>query len=140
MKAPWHLWAVGLVSLLWNGFGAFDFTMTATRNPSYMGAFTPEQLDYFYSFPIVAVLFWALGVWAAVLGSLLLLLRNRHAFLAFVAALIGLVGTTWYAHGVAVVPEGAGGSGALIMTAVIAVVTLLLAWYARRMTASGVLV
>ena len=24
-STPWHLWVVGVVSLLWNGFGAYDF-------------------------------------------------------------------------------------------------------------------
>lgn len=30
-KAPWHLWFVGVLSVLWNGFGCFDFTATAAR-------------------------------------------------------------------------------------------------------------
>jgi hypothetical protein len=25
---PWHLWLVGVLALLWNSFGAFDYVMT----------------------------------------------------------------------------------------------------------------
>ena len=48
VKTPWHLWAVGIISLLWNAFGAFDYVMTKLKNPAYMAAFTPEQQAYFY--------------------------------------------------------------------------------------------
>ncbi len=51
-KTPWHLRVVGTVSLLWNSFGALDFTMTETRNAAYLKAFTAEQLAYFSGFPL----------------------------------------------------------------------------------------
>ena len=50
-RAPWHLWFVGVLSLLWNGVGAVDYLMTETRNASYLSSFTPEQLTYFQGFP-----------------------------------------------------------------------------------------
>ncbi|WP_292093733.1 hypothetical protein [Brevundimonas sp.] len=31
MKTPWHLWLVGVLSLLWSSYGAFDFIQTTTR-------------------------------------------------------------------------------------------------------------
>ena len=55
-----HLWIVGTVTLLWNVVGAFDYVLTETRNESYMGAFTPEQLEFFYGFPTWVVAFWAI--------------------------------------------------------------------------------
>lgn len=140
MKTPWHLWVVGLVSLLWNAAGAFDYVMTETKNESYMANFTPEQLDYFYSFPAWAVGFWALGVWFSVIGSILLLLRSRHAFAAFVVSIVGMIGTSVYTYGVAETSMAEiSGTGAMIFTAVIVVVGLALAWYARWMTAAQVL-
>ena len=32
LKAPIHLWIVGILSLLWNSFGGYNYTMTRTRN------------------------------------------------------------------------------------------------------------
>ena len=93
---PTHLWATGIISLLWNAVGAADYVLTQTENPDYLNAFTPEQKAFFLSFPAWMEFFWALGVWGAVAGSLLLLLRSRHAATAFAASLIGLaVSTIW---------------------------------------------
>ena len=41
---PWHLWAVGVVALLWNAMGALDYVMTQTRNEDYMSGYTPSAL------------------------------------------------------------------------------------------------
>ena len=30
-RTPAHLWIVGILSLLWNGFGAYDYLMTRMR-------------------------------------------------------------------------------------------------------------
>lgn len=137
--APWHLWAVGIVSLLWNAFGAYDYLMTQTRNEAYMGQFTETQLDYFYSFPTWMEAFWALGVWGAVAGSLLLLLRKRWALHAFIVSAIGLAGSTFYSYGVGNLPEELSGAGYTAFTAVIIAVTLFLIWYSWSMTKKGVL-
>lgn len=102
-RAPWHLWVVGGVSLLWNAFGANDYFQTQTGNLGYfetmmtgMGVTAVEALAYFKAFPAWVHGFWALGVWGALLGSLLLLLRRRHAVWAFVASIAGLAATTFY--------------------------------------------
>jgi hypothetical protein len=34
VTTPWHLWIVGVFSLLWNGMGAFDYGMTESRSAS----------------------------------------------------------------------------------------------------------
>lgn len=138
MKTRWHLWLVGIVSLLWNAVGAFDYTMTQSRSEWYLAQFTPEQLAYFFSYPAWVVAFWALGVWAAVLGSVLLLLRSRFAAPAFAVSLVGIVVTSVYTFGLAETSMAeVTGSGAIWFSAVIFVVTLALWLYARAMRARG---
>ena len=140
MKPPWHLWAIGIVSLLWNAGGAFDYYMTMTRNDAYMGEFTPQQLDYFYSFPTWVVAFWALGVWLAVAGSILLLARSGMALWAFLLSLVGMVGTTIYTFALADTSMAeVVGPAAMAFSAVIFVVGVFLIWYARRQKINGVL-
>ena len=75
VKAPVHLWIVGIVSLLWNAMGVFDYLATQLELESYMSQFTEEQLAYFYGFPAWSVAAWAFGVWGAVAGSVGLLDR-----------------------------------------------------------------
>lgn len=88
---PRHLWIVGGLSLLWNCIGAADYTMTQTRNSAWLQGITAEQLAYLHDFPTWAVSAWALGVWGALAGSILLLLRSRLAVTAFALSLAGLV-------------------------------------------------
>ena len=100
-KAPWHLWVVGIVTLLWNGFGANDYTQTQLRNMDYLNSMGYPQagIDYLDQFPAWAEAGWALGVWGAVTGSVLLLLRSRFAVWSFVISLIGIALTTVYEAG-----------------------------------------
>lgn len=140
MKTPWHLWVIGVVALLWTSGGAFDYVMTVTKNPSYMWQFTPEQLDFFYGFPTWVMFCWALAVWAAILGAVLLLLRSGHAVLAFAMSLFGLVGNMVYLFALSETSYlEIVGPGALWFSLAIAVVAILLYLYARQMRQAGVL-
>ncbi len=140
VKTPKHLWIVGVASLLWNSIGALDYTMTKLKNPAYMGSFTPEQQAYFYSFPLWANIGWALGVWGSVLGSVLLLMRSRHAVTAFAVSLVGLAIGTVYQFGLHFGDlERMFGMFPMIFTALIWIVAIALFLYARRQTAAGVL-
>tara|TARA_R110000772_G_scaffold26726_7_gene68684 strand:+ start:5094 stop:5555 length:462 start_codon:yes stop_codon:yes gene_type:complete len=136
--APWHLWVVSIIATLWNSGGALDYTMTQTRNESYMSNFTQEQLDYFYAFPAWADAVWALGVWGAFIGSLLLLLRSRYATAAFLLSFLGLIGSSIY-QVTADMPASLNTPAILIFTAVIWLSVIFLIWYARKMNAKGIL-
>src|ERR1017187_86274 len=90
-KTPWDLWAVGVVSVLWNSVGAIDFVMTQTKNQAYMKGFTPAQLEFYYGFPLWVVTTWGVAVWGGVLGSLFLLFRRRIAVPIFVSSLVCII-------------------------------------------------
>jgi hypothetical protein len=78
---------------------------------------------------------WAIGVWGSVAGSILLLLRSRWAFHAFVLSLLGAIGSVLYTA----VSLGPSEGMALAMPLVIVAACLFFAWYARLMTKRGVL-
>ena len=137
-RTPVHLWIVGVLAVLWNAVGAFDYLMTQTRNESYMAQFTPEQLAYFYEFPTWVVAFWALAVWGGVAGAVLLLLRKRMAVPVLLVSLACMVVTSIHnfllSDGLAVM-----GNGAVAFSGVIFVIALGLWLYARAMAKGGVL-
>jgi len=137
---PWHLWVVGVVSLLWNAVGAMDYLMTQTRNEEYMGAFTPEQLEFFYGIPAWAIATWAIAVWVGVLGSILLLLRRRHALGAFVVSLIAMFITSFQNYVLSNGLEVMGDPFSMIFTGIIIVVSIALVFYSRLMYQRGVLI
>ena len=90
-KTPWHIWVVGFVTLLWHAGGAMDYVMSKTRNAAYLAQMSPEQIAFLDSFPAWLTPFWAIAVWGAVLGSLLILFRSRHAFTTFVVAFVAMI-------------------------------------------------
>ena len=140
MTSAWHLWVVGFVSLLWNGFGALDYLMTQLRTDWYVRQFSPDQLDYFYAMPRWVDAAWAFGVWFAVLGSIFLLLRSRFAVVSFVISLAGMIVASAYPVTISDQPPGELiGPAALLFSAAIVVVGALLIWYARSMRIRGVL-
>lgn len=137
-KTPLHLWIVGILALLWNFVGAFDYLATQLKLESYMSQFTQAQLDYFYAFPKWAVSGWAIGVWGSVLGTIFLLMRRRWAVWAFGASLVGLVVTTIYNFVLTNGAEVMGGGGTMF-SIVIWVVAIFLFVYSRNQAKAGVL-
>lgn len=136
-STPWHLWAVGALALLWNGYGGYDYVMTQTNNAAYLAQFTPEQRAYFDSFPMWMEAVWAIGVWGGVLGAVLLLLRSKWAFHAFLASLVAFAVSVVYGQtsgGAAVM-----GTTGMIFSAVIFLLGLGFVMYSRMMTRKGVL-
>ncbi len=120
--------------------GALDYVMTETKNETYMSGFTQEQLAFFYGLPAWVVAAWAIGVWGAVVGALLLLARRRLAVGVFLASLMGVIVTTFHNY---VLSNGMDVSGDLFslgFAAVIFLVALGLFLYARAMRRRGILV
>jgi hypothetical protein len=135
---PRHLWVVGILSLLWNAFGAFDYLATQLRLDFYLSQFTPEQLEYFTSFPSWAVAAWAFGVWGALAGSVGLLVARAWAIWAFWISLAGLAVSSIYNL---VMTDGLEimGAVAIPITAAIWVIAIALLWYSIQQKNKGVL-
>lgn len=132
-KAPLHLMIVGVMALLWNAVGAFDYVMTETRHASYMSSFNADQLAYFNNFPKWAIATWAVAVWGGVAGSLLLLFRRRLAVVVFAVSLPSAALTFIYNFGLSDGLRIMGGRAALIMPAVVLLIGALLYLYSRWM-------
>ncbi len=143
MKAatPWHLWAVGVISLLWNAFGGYDFVMSVTQGETYWRAsgMTDAMIAYYNAMPTWMYVPWVLGVWGAVAGSILLLMRNRLAVPAFGLSLLGAVGSLVYGFANPMPPLPEAMAMMSYMPWVIVVVAAFLAWYAWTMGKKGVL-
>ena len=140
-KTPWHIWLVGVVSLLWNAFGAYDFIMSTTQGEAYWRAsgMTQPMIDYYNAMPTWMYGPWIVGVWGAVIGSILLLMRNKLAVPAFALSMIGAAISLIYGK-VNPMPELPPAMAAMAyMPWVILVIAILLAWYAWTMGKRGVL-
>jgi hypothetical protein len=139
-KAPWHIWVVGIIALLFNAIGAFDFTMTMIQGSAYLetAGMTPAQIEHYEQFPGWMTVVWAIGVWGAIIASVLLLLRNRLAYPLFGVALAAFVINNLYTY---VLTDGGkvmGGQMA-ITSAIIAALLAFFTWYSQAMIKRGVL-
>ncbi len=144
LRTPVHLWIVGALALLWNGFGAFNYLITRMRDTEYLASMQPTvdpnaSLAWIDAFPIWAQFGWGLGVWGGVLGAVLLLVRSRWAVPVFAASLVGALLGLGYQIVAAPPLAGVEGPMADIMPFVIILVALALFLYARAMKARGVL-
>ena len=142
-KAPWHLSAVGLVSLAWNAFGGVDYTMTRTRNMAYLDAAMPGSaqgvMAYVDSFPLWVQIGWGLGVWGAIAGSILLLIRSRWAVTAFAVSLVGAVFSIGWQMANPPTTFAPPGGFAEIVPVLIIIIAAALFIYARKQRMNGVI-
>jgi len=140
-RAPTHLWGVGILSLLWNCIGAVDYVMSETGNLAWfeMMGLGAAELAWVQSFPAWAVAAWAVGVWGSVIGSILLLLRSRHAATAFLLSIVGAVISFAFQFTAADQPVSMQGGAGLVMPIAIMILIVAQWYYARRQAAAGVL-
>ncbi len=139
-KAPWHLWVVGIIAILFNGIGVFDYLMSKTQGAAYLqgAGMSQAQIEHYMNLPFWMSAVWAIGVWGAFLASILLLLRNKLATPVFMVSLAAFVLSLVYHYGIA----GAGdlmGTAGIVSNAVISVLLVLFILYARAMGKRGVL-
>ena len=140
VKAPWHLWVVGVFALLFNSIGVFDYLMAMTRGADYMAStgMTADQIAHYQNMPAWMTADWAIGVWGAFLASMLLLLRRRLAFAVFLLSLAAFLVSLLYTY---VLTDGGAvmGQAMAIVSAVIAILLLFFSWYSHAMGKRGVL-
>jgi len=137
-RVPGHFWPVAVLSLLWNAFGGYDYTMTNLRNPGYLKMMPADAIAYMDTMPAWITAAWAFGVWGSLAGSVLLLLRSRHAVTAFMVSLAGAVVSfgSQYARNP---PPSMTSPGGVAMAAAIFAAIIFFWWYAKRAAAQGIL-
>ncbi len=139
-RVPTSFWIISGLSLVWNAFGGIDYTMTRMRNMDYLSQAGDPQamLVWIDSFPIWVQILWPVGVWGSLLGSVLLLLRSRHAATAFLVSLAGAAGSFAYQFS-APAPAALDTAANKVIPLVIVAIVIFLWWFARRASAQGIL-
>lgn len=138
-RVPWYFWLIAVLSLLWNSYGAYDYWMTQAVGDAYLRtAMSEPQITYFKAMPGWMTGVWAVGVWGAVAGSLLMLFRSRWAVMVFAVSLAALLVSLLYTY---VLTNGAEvmGPTSMPISAVITVAAVFFVWFSRRMVKRGVL-
>jgi len=92
-KAPWHLWLVAIVALLWNGAGAYTIMMAQAGR---LYDLEPGEAAYYAAQPVWFVVLTDVALVAALAAALALLLRKRMAVWLFALSLTAIVITNSY--------------------------------------------
>jgi hypothetical protein len=140
VKTPWHIWLIGVIAVLFNSIGVFDFVMSMAQGAEYQAraGMTPDQIAHYQEMPGWMTIVWAVGVFGAFLASILLLLRRKLALPAFLLSLVAFLISLLYTY---VLTDGGAvmGQQMAITSAVIAGLLAFFSWYSRFMEVRGVL-
>ena len=134
-KAPAHLWVLGMLLVLWNGWGV---ALAIAAQSNSLPIDDPDIAAYFAAQPSWLALFADIGPVAGVAGSVALLLQSRWAPMLFVVQLgaIALANAYEVAAGTSLLlTNGDSRVGSLVLAVMICGEIV----YARAMARRGVL-
>ncbi len=130
-KVPLSFWVVSGLGLLWNAFGAYLYMLSKLNPEAALAGATPAMREYVAAMPAWAHIGWSLGIWGSALGSVLMLLRSRHAVPAFLVSLLGALASFGAQARAGVLETG--------ISVTVLVVIVFLLWFSRNEAAKGTL-
>lgn len=134
-RTPWHLWLVGILSLLWNASGAY--TIISAQQGMLVGVSEDEAAYYAAQAPwFVAVT--DIALLTGIVGALALLFRSRFAVPLFALSLIAIVVTNGYDLMMGT-SRMFTNTTTIFVTCLIWALAALQLWYAAAMRRRGVL-
>ena len=139
-KTPWYFWLVVILGLVWFSMGAYDYVMTVTKNETYLSIMTDAQRQWIEGRPMWFSFAWAISIWSAIVGSLLLVFRRRIAGTWFLVSLVGYLIACIYSYILS--DPGAievSGTLGLVMGIMIGVSLLLFVMFSANMSHRGIL-
>ncbi len=84
-------WVVGVLALIWNAMGVFQYLSMQYLKDDMAAAMTPEQNALMDGLPVWYTAVFAIAVFAGLLGSILLLLQKKAATPLFLISLLAVL-------------------------------------------------
>lgn len=139
VKAPWWFWAILTVLVLWAIIGAYFYWIDRTLpDADYAKLYGPDLLEMHHRVPLWATASYAVGVWGGVLGCLALLFKQKWAVpiykLSFMGALLAWGWNIMDETGRANLADGG-----WVMLVIVLALCLFQIWFAKKMTAKGII-
>ncbi len=135
-KPPIWFWIVSVIALIWNGLGVHGYLSQAYNTSAYTDAYTAEQLDVMNNLPSWYIGLFATAVFSGALGSLLLLLKKKFAYillvLSFLTATTQMVYFLFFAD-----LKGVDFSANQIMAYIVIAFAAFLVWFSNSSKSKG---
>jgi hypothetical protein len=134
-KAPWHLWVVAVLSILWNASGAYTILMARAGR---LAGLSADEAAYYAAQPLWFSIVVDIALFAPIAGAVALLLRHKAAVWLFGLSLAAVLVSDIYdlAAGTS---RAFANNMAMIVTGLIALIALLQLLYAQAMKKREVL-
>lgn len=126
---PWHLWLVGILSLLWYASGALTIVLAQLGS---LPDIKPDEAEYYAAQAPWFVIATDLSLISAVAGSFALLLRHSASVWLFAVSLASIILTNCYDL-IAGTSRVYANTGAAVVTCIIVVWAVLVLLYSFRM-------
>lgn len=137
-KLPIFFWIITVVAILWNLLGVFHYLTEMFISPEQISAMKPEMQELYKNSPIYLKIFFGLGVFGGLLGSVGLIRRKSWAITFLLISLIAVI--LQFASSVLMTDAlEVMGNSALILPAVIILFASFIFWYGRYAKAQGLL-
>jgi len=137
-QVPTVFWAIAVIATIWNLMGVTMYLSDIFISPESLATMEPAKRNLHENIPIYIELFYGLGVFSGLLGSVGLLLRKSWAVPFFLISLIAVVlqfsSSILFTDALNIL-----GSTALILPAVVILIAAFLFGYSRYLRSRGVL-
>jgi len=131
IKTPWHLWGLGGLLLVFNGFAAFDYLATVFRYQPYLAGLPEEVLAYYYQLPTWMYAMLGGSMLGGFFSALFLLLRRKIAIALFALAWLCSCGVAVYDY-INPSPLSGGVMPFVIILAITFLIGVYMIWISRR--------
>lgn len=132
-------WIIGVIALIWNGIGVFNYLMQAFKTEASTAELSAEQIAFMDGLPAWMTALFAIAVFAGVIGCIALLMRKKIAVMLFVVSFLSatLMQLYWLfgTNAIEVFNE----SMPYLMPILIIVISAFLVWYSKDQKKKGVL-
>lgn len=129
-------WVIGIIALVWNGFGVMAYLAQAYITEDALALLPEAERALYNDIPAWATAAFAIAVFGGALASILMLMRKKLATALFMLSFIGIVVQMVYNLMMSKALEVYGPGGA-IMPIMVIVIGAFLIWYSKKSTANG---
>ena len=132
-------WIIGIIALIWNGMGVYNYLIQAFKTESFTAQLSAEQMALMEGLPVWMTALFAIAVFAGLLGTIVLLIGKKIATTLFLVSFVSVIIQQLYWIFGTNASEVFSEQMPYLMPVLIIVFAAFLVWYSKNQKAKGVL-
>lgn len=136
IKPPKSFWVIGVLALLWNFMGVFQFYLATFGLDAMIESLSEAQADLYRGIPMWYTVIFAIAVFTGLLGSITMLVRKKITVPLFGISLLAvLVAQVYWILGTDVMEVM--GASSVIMPLIVIAISIFLYFYNKGAAKNG---